>query len=307
MSTHTAPDRTAANADNLFAELDEHGIVVIPNAISKEQLTSMQRAFAARLERLRWNNVDGYTRTELFRLMVEDVLTLDQGFVDIALHPTIISILNRYLGTGYELTEAKGWKSLPTARDFHGWHGDAWYEQAGATEIHREVKLAIYLSDVHSGAFQYIRGSHRKEHPRSVKNSEVADVPKSQISEMLAPAGTVFLFDTSGIHRQAVPMLQERQACFYNYHDPNVRLQQESVDAYRYHPLILNAAFLGNLSSEEQGILGFGQKANYRPGFTRPKEHGLLEGGYKRLFEATLRSTDFTSRIGARLKRLTGR
>ena len=61
--------------------------------------------------------------------MVEDVLVLDQGFVDLVLHPRVKSILNRYLGRQYELTEAKGWKSLPTKRDFHGWHGDAWYEQ----------------------------------------------------------------------------------------------------------------------------------------------------------------------------------
>jgi hypothetical protein len=301
MSTHTAPEPVAGNTDSLFTELDEHGIVVIPNAISGEQLASMQRAFAARLGRLRWNNVDGYERTERFRHMVQDVLTLDQGFVDVALHPTIVAILNRYLGT-YELTEAKGWKSIPTKRDFHGWHGDAWYEQAGAAEIHREVKLAIYLTDVRSGEFQYIRGSHRKEHPRSVKNSEVANIPESQIAFLRAPAGTVFLFDTSGIHRQGVPMLEERRACFYNYHDPNVRLQKESVDAYRYHPLILNAAFLGNLTREEQAILGFGQKANYIPGFTAPRQHGLLEGGYKFLFESTLLATDFTARVSGRLK-----
>ena len=79
MSTSTAPDALTDRADKLFDELDETGICVVPNAISPEQLVSMQRAFNSRLTRLRWNNVDGYVRTELFRHMVEDVLTLDQG------------------------------------------------------------------------------------------------------------------------------------------------------------------------------------------------------------------------------------
>jgi len=38
-------------------------------------------------------------------------------------------------------------------------------------------------------------------------------------------------------------MLEERQACFFNYHNARVSLQQEDIDYYRYHPLILNAAF----------------------------------------------------------------
>lgn len=307
MSTSTIPDAVARTADALFAELDDTGLCIVPNAISAGQLASMQRAFASRLSRLRWNNVDGYVRTELFRHMVEDVLTLDQGFVDVALHPTIKLVLNRYLGEGYELTEAKGWKSIPTARDFHGWHGDAWYDQAVASEIHREVKLAIYLTDVQSGHFEYIKGSHRKEHPRSVKNSEVANVPREQIAEVRAPAGTVFLFDTSGIHRQSVPMREERRACFYNFHHPTVRLQQESIEHYRYHPLLLNAAFLGNLSAEDQRILGFGGTTNFIPAYQAPRVHGVLEDGYVRMFQAKLRTKDFAARVTARLERIVGK
>jgi hypothetical protein len=307
MSAPTNADRATAAADALFEELDATGIVMIPDVISPAQLASMQRAFATRLKRMRWNNVDGYERTEPFRLMVLDVLTLDQGFVDVALDPTINHVMRRYLGDGYELTEAKGWKSLPTKRDFHGWHGDAWYDQSSATEIHREIKLAIYLTDVKSGAFNYIRGSHRQQHPRGVKNIEVKDVPQSQITEMYCPAGSVFLFDTSGIHRQGVPMLEPRQACFYNYHDPEVKLEQESIDSYRYHPLMLNAAFLGGLSAEDQRVLGFGRTTNFIPAYERSREHGLLEDGFKVLHEAKLRTRDFTSRVTARLGKVVGR
>jgi len=297
------PEALDQTASRLFNELDTEGIVVLPDLLSIETLNSMQRAFEAKLRRVRWNNLDGYQRTELYRHMIEDVLLLDQGFVDLAIHPLVKKILDRYLGPNYELTEAKGWKSLPTRRDFHGWHGDAWYDQNELRSIPREVKLALYLTDVRSGAFNYIRGSHRKQHPRYVQNSEVAGVPQSQITEVTGKAGSAFLFDTSGIHRQGVPMLEPRRAIFYNYHDPSVPLQKEDVDYYRYHPLILNAAFLGDLTSEDARILGFGNKHNYIPAFERsgvPILHSLAS----QAFNIQLHIRDLRTRIAARLGRI---
>ncbi len=290
--------------DRLFTELDTNGIVLLPELLSIEQLRQMQKTFATKLRRLRWNNFDGYQKTETYRHMVEDVLLLDQGFVDLALHPLVKQILNRYLGNNYELTEAKGWKSLPTKRDFHGWHGDAWYEQPNA-EIPREVKLAFYLSDVRSGAFNYMKGTHRQQHPRPVRNQEVENLPAKQILEVMGAAGSAFLFDTSGIHRQGVPMLQERQAIFYNYHDPRVRLQKEDIDYYRYHPLLLNAAFLGNLSAEDQRILGFGNKTNYLHAFERTSRYTLLQHTFSSALDIAIRANAFRDRIAARLKRMT--
>ena len=295
-----------ATVNRLFAELDTNGIVVLPNLLSAEQLCGIQKAFETKLRRLRWNNFDGYQKTETYRHMVEDVLLLDQGFVDLALHPLVKQILTRYLGDNFELNEAKGWKSLPTKRDFHGWHGDAWYDPT-SVEIPREVKLAFYLTDVRSGAFNYIKGTHRQHHPRPVRNNEVADVPASQILEVMGSAGSAFLFDTSGTHRQGVPMLEPRQAVFFNYHDPHVPLQKEDIDYYRYHPLLLNAAFLGNLSEEDQRILGFGNKTNYLHAFERAPKHTMLQGAFRGALEVAIRANAFRERVAARLKVMTAR
>lgn len=298
------PVADAREVDAAFSRLHEDGIAVLPGLLSPNTLRAMQQAFATRLQRTRWNNFEGYQKTEPYRHLVEDVLTLDQGFVDLVVHPLVTELLNRYLGDEYELTEAKGWKSLPTKRDFHGWHGDAWYDQSVGDQIHREVKLAIYLSDVRSGGLNYIKGSHQKQHPRIVKNNELTNVPSEQVLDVTGPAGTAILFDTSGIHRQGVPMLEERQACFFNYHDPNVTLQREDVDYYRYHPLILNAAFLGNLSDEDRRILGFGNKLNFRPAFVRIGQpsvfYRLLSTGY----DAEVGLRHLSSRISMRLRRI---
>ena len=300
-------DKPQSSADpvsqGLLAELEEHGIVTLPSLVSAEQLRSMRAAFESRLQRVRWNNFEGYEKTEPYRHMIEDVLVLDQGFLDIAIHPLVQAIARTYIGTNVQLTEARGWKSLPTKRDFHGWHGDAWYEQTENTEIPKELKLAFYLTDVRSGAFNYMRGTHRKQHPRPVPNVELKNLPNPSIVEMMGPSGTAFLFDTSGIHRQGVPMLEEREAVFFNYHDPAVRLQEDDRRFYRYHPLLLNAAFLGNLSADDERLLGFGNDTRFIPGYTRPAKPPFLYDVCQRTLDLQLRVQSVRERIRSRLNR----
>jgi len=100
-------------------------------------------------------------------------------------------------------------------------------------------------------------------------------------------------------------MLEPRRAIFYNYHDPEVPLQQEDIDYYRYHPLLLNAAFLGNLTEEDHRILGFGNKTNYIPAFERsmspPVWYNLFDG----IHGAQLRLRELRIRIADRLRLLT--
>jgi hypothetical protein len=303
LGARETPTFRPSEVETLAADLETNGIVVLPNLLKPEQLHGMQQAFEARLRQMRWNNFDGYQKTERFRHMIEDVLLLDQGFLDLALHPLVKQILNRYLGLDYELTEAKGWKSLPTRRDFHGWHGDTWYDQAVATEIHREIKLGVYLTDVRSGAFTFIKGSHHKQHPRDLKKQEVRELNLSRVIELTGPAGTAFMFDTSAIHRQGLPMLESRQAVFFGYHDPGVRLQHEDLITYRYHPLLLNAAFLGNLSAEDRRILGFGNKTNFVPGFVRHDQPPASYNAFCHAHSAGIRIRELRERIVARLRR----
>ena len=302
--TNVSPELLTVDAGAAIASLETDGVAVLPGFLAGDPLRQMQRAFESRLHSLRWNDVDGYERTERFRHMVHDVLTLEQGFVDAALHPLVVSVLRAYVGDNFELVEAKGWKSLPTRRMFHGWHGDAWYDQQTIREIPREIKLAFYLTDVKTGAFQYIRGTHRKYHPRLWKKQELGQFASSDIVTVAGPAGTAFLFDTSGIHGQSSPILEPRQAIFYNYHDPSVWLQREDVEYYRYHPLILNAAFLGDLSREQCRILGFGNKTNYIAAFQRKPKHLAFQRWHNRAFSAKLTAEESVSRLSAKLKKL---
>ena len=289
--------------DRLAAELEENGIVVLPPLFTPEQIRDMRRSFEARLHGVRWNDLDGYEKEPL-REVVQDVLTVEQGFVDLAVHPLVAGTLKKYLGNNFALTEAKGWKSLPTKRDFQGWHGDYWYDETKASGIIKEVKMAMYLTDVRSGAFNFMKGSQQKQHPRVISNSEAKNVPSSGILEVLGSAGTAFMFDSSGIHRQGVPIVEERLAVFYNYHDPKVTLAKEALDYYRYHPLILNAAFLGDLSKDSQRILGFGNKTRYIPAFRRTTQYKRLYKTFDLAFDACIGLSDFHERAVMRLNRI---
>jgi Phytanoyl-CoA dioxygenase (PhyH) len=291
----------------LTQHLENDGVVALPSLIAPETLALMQRVFDVRLNQQSWNDVRGYEKTELHRHMIQDILTLDKGFVEVALHPVVKEILRDYMGDTFALVEAKGWLSLPTKRDFHGWHGDAWYDQKKVSYIPREVKLGFYLTDVKSGAFQYIKGSHAQKAPRTFSAQEANSYPAEQIAEMTGPAGTAFLFDTSGIHRQAVPILEPRRAFFLNYHDPKVPLQEEDIAYDRYHPLLLNAAFLGGLSTEDTRILGFGETTNYIPAYQPQRGHRRFHSTVRAVYNVKLRWEELQGRITGRLRRMFAR
>ncbi|HEY4088633.1 MAG TPA: phytanoyl-CoA dioxygenase family protein [Bryobacteraceae bacterium] len=284
--------------------LERDGLAVLPDFVQGETLGAMQRAFNSRLERMRWNNFDGYERTERYRLNVQDILTLEQGFVSTAIHPVVKDVLRAYLGDSYQLVEAKGWRSVATRRVFHGWHGDSWYDKTKVSGIPREVKLGLYLTDVKTGAFRYLRGSHRQHQTRDWKNHEIEKFNQDDISVVTGTAGTAFLFDTSGIHGQSWPILEPRHAVFYNYHDPSIPLQEEDISGGRYHPLMLNAAFLGGLTAEDQFILGFGNQTHFHPEFRKKPRHEGFQWWQDSLLKKKIVADETAQRIAARLRRM---
>ena len=66
---------------------------------------------------------------------------------------------------------------------------------------------------------------------------------------------------------------------------------------------VLNAAFLGGLSDEDQRILGFGDKTNYRPGFEQPRGTERTHRTLSRIHDANLRLRDLQIRLVTRLHR----
>jgi hypothetical protein len=272
--------------ETILEALERDGIVAMPNLVDVPALTAMQRAFANAVRYPSWNTWRGYEQTDKHRRMVEDILLLDPAFQELGLHPLVRDVMASYIGPEYVLTEVRSWETVATRSDFHGWHNDAWYDHS-LPAVPRELKLALYLTDVESGHFAYVKGSHVDNRHRHWNNREVAHL-EDRIVNMRAPAGTTFLFDTAGIHRQSSPVLDPRWVVMFNYHDPGIPLQELDVRQYRYRPLHLNAAYLGGLSAEEQRVLGFGNQSAYRRGFRPPRRYGATHDLFHRYFATRL-------------------
>ena len=260
--------------------LERDGIALLGKTVPDDALGRMQRCYGRALEFPTWNTWTGYEQNEKWRRLVDHVLLYDRAFVDLAVDPAIGEVLARYIGTGHCLVEARGWETVATRRDFHGWHADAWYAP-GTVPTPKEVKLGCYLTDVSSGHFQYIKGSHHADEPARHWPDREVESMRDRIVDAKGPAGTCFLFDTSGVHRQSVPVLERRWVVMYNYHDPDVPLGNFATGYGRYSPLLLSAALIGDLTAEQQRVLGFG-RSSPRPDFTPderryPRLHAMIK------------------------------
>jgi hypothetical protein len=292
-------DRRAATAANMFVDLERDGLVVLDGLLGAEDLRHARDTFAAAATRLSWNAQPGFFHTDPYRRMVPDVLRLDEAFVRAATETRVLETCARYVGDQFILPEAKGWRSNATQRDFHGWHNDAWYERS-LPATPPQVKLAVYLSDVTSGAFEYRLGSHRKHRPRHWTNEEAA--AEGPVRQVMGRAGTAFLFDSSGVHRQATPIATERDAVFLVFHDPTVPLQAEDRVANRYRPLLLDAATLGDLDGEQLRALGVGSRALQRRGYRPPASAPALQRTVEVLTRTHITATRGWQRATARFR-----
>ena len=286
-----------SSTDTILATLEQDGVAMLPRFVSDQDLHAMQVCFDNELKNPRWNTNSGYQQNEKWRLLVEDVLALDPAFLSLAINPVVQKVFNQYLGKGYVLSEARGWETIATKREFHGWHNDAWYDYDAVTERPRELKLGFYLTDVETGYFEYVRGSHKLDgRPRHWSKKEVAGMA-SGIIKMKGKAGQAFIFDTAGIHRQSSPVLTPRRALLYTYHDPKVPIQQEDRIFGRYHSLLLRAAFIGNLTPEERRILGIGS-TDYFQRLARPRSrYPLLQSAIKNVMKARLEWQDIAREV----------
>ncbi|MGJ8670454.1 MAG: phytanoyl-CoA dioxygenase family protein [Oceanococcus sp.] len=244
----------------LLQELRCNGVVQLPNLLSPQRLMSMQQAFCQRLRMHSFNTWRGYEQNERWRRLVEDCLALDRGFVDLALHPLVHKVLDEYFQHDYVLTEARGWETVATRRNFHGWHNDAWYD-SDLAQVPKQIKLGVYLSSAASGQFRYLQGSHLK----NLRHGHWSDAQVAELAhpilDMYGEAGTAFLFDTSGIHRQASPVLKPRHVVFFNFHDPATPLLSDETAYGRYQAPMLKVSMLPLLSERQQSLLGIGRES----------------------------------------------
>src|SRR5215213_8539710 len=92
------PMATRLASSQVLESLEHDGVAVLPNFITGTTLEEMQEAFRAVLRRPRWNDFDGYEQTTPYQHMVQNVLTMHQGFVDAVLNPLVADTIREYIG-----------------------------------------------------------------------------------------------------------------------------------------------------------------------------------------------------------------
>jgi len=135
---------------------------------------------------------------------LEDILAC-VPLVRLANDPLVLDTVGRVLGAKPTISSYMAWWTLGEHQAF----GPANYDDIYHRDVDdlRFVKLFAYLTDATptSGAHSFVMGSHRS--PLFCKRGPISDedviagFPASSITTLAAPAGTVFLEDTWGIHR----------------------------------------------------------------------------------------------------------
>ena len=281
------------NVQDVVEQLSKNGIAVLENFISVSEVVQKQQCYENSLRHSQFNTWQGYQQNERWRLLIENLLTLSPAFMFPIKNDDLMTICRVYIGEKFQVTEARGWKTIKTKRNFHGWHNDAWYDVNKCQSPPPQLKLGIYLSDVESGEFAYVEQSHLKKLNPGHWNQKQVDIMNLPIRHVTGKAGTAFLFDTSGIHRQNYPVLVSRNVAFFNFHDPSFPIQSLDKTYDRYAPLLLNAAFLSDLTKEQERILGFGDKRYFEEAFVPKQRYPVLHQMVQLALTSRLLGQDF--------------
>ena len=148
----------------------------------------------------------------------------ESPFIQIALQPRLLSLVNGYMGMWSYLQSVQVWLNFPTlgdARETQLWHRD--------DDDLMNVKVFIYLNDVdeQTGLFCFAPRTHpigdltinvRTDESGRVSDTEMAaGVSPSRWKVCTGPAGTVILADTIGYHKGLKPIRGHRVLLMLHY------------------------------------------------------------------------------------------
>jgi ectoine hydroxylase-related dioxygenase (phytanoyl-CoA dioxygenase family) len=179
-----------ATVDSVCAELEEQGFAVVEGLLSSEEARSMRRELEEALARTPTgrNDFEGYKTRRIYALFAKT-----RVFDAPATHPLLLGVLERVLGTGFQLSAPVGIEIGPgeTAQNLHT--DDAIYP---VPRPHRELVMNTMwaLDDFTeaNGATRIAPGSHRWVEQRPDGDTPIV------VAEM--PAGSVLFFLGSLYH-----------------------------------------------------------------------------------------------------------
>jgi hypothetical protein len=217
----TAP-RVDATTARAVQDLRRHGFHVVPHFLDAARCAELKRRVdAALVAYAPYVQIDAASADQ--RLFGLDAV--DPEIKRLAFNPPALDVLTRYERSssysGFALT------AKLVARPGNKGSGQGWHRDSAA---YRQTKLMVYLTDVAAehGPFQYVEGSHRavdvircagrygfdvnKHRFSDAELARYLDDHRGRVRVFTAPAGTMILFDSRGIHRGMPIVAGERYA-----------------------------------------------------------------------------------------------
>lgn len=224
---HRTSVQMAASDRPVMESLEQRGFAVIESGYSSDQLATMRqevdRIMEAHKEQL-WKDAQGSDHRLFGANNVSEALN------DFHHHPKAGALLNAYMhSAGPSFGTLMAGKI--TATDDNTGSGGGWHRD---TADFKQVKSIIYLSDVgpENGPFQYIEGSHllrniskatdylgvhwreRRFEPKALEKA--CDQFGWKVTTLTAPAGSIVLANTRGLHR-GMPLQSGLRYALTNY------------------------------------------------------------------------------------------
>src|SRR5579872_5243964 len=194
------------------SEFHERGLLVIPNALSAEQLSILNRAVDRDL-----NEHDGdWVKFDESLIETPDVLSRTAEFDFTVENPVTLTILRSLIGELITFEEFEILIRNPTIKthDLKAWHRDATRDYNRRMEI-EYVSLVYYLTDVSENdhCLSIIPGSHYR-----LVDLKPGDVTSGSEFDVIGPAGTAVLFHGRCIHAGKLkPQSRQRRTLHIYY------------------------------------------------------------------------------------------
>lgn len=207
-------------AHDICGSLSRNGLAVIRNFIDPAALTEMQKSAYVATERGfsygKENGCKVLAHNTPYTQEFSQPFLLSAAAGRLVTSHAILDVIETVMGDKAIIHHSLFQRSLPTDNIVLDWHIDT-----GSNKIlngrkkfadHR-IRMIVYLSDVTTGGFSYIIGSSKVAlstfYPLPVgqlfPENSIPDEHHAPRVTVNAPAGSVVLFDTHGLHRPEAP------------------------------------------------------------------------------------------------------
>lgn len=198
--------------DQAERDLKEHGICVIPNVLSKEQVDDIRallhRSIAQDAKKPS-NGRFGLDNSDLNK-RVWNLLSRDQVFVDLATHPTALRLMKSVIGWPALLGNISANVALPGA-DAGVLHADQVFCEEPWPVNPQGCNAAWIIDDYNdsTGATRFVPGSHKLNRGVRPEEADVMGVAAN------CPAGSLVVFESRIWHRAGVNKSDKPRAAIF--------------------------------------------------------------------------------------------